>query len=577
MAAKKIDIMDVRQLIQLKAKGESNRSCSSILGVHRNTINYYVRQLKATGSPYVSLLLLVDAELRELFPSRMSSENDRYEELSQYFSYFKQQLLLPGATREVLWKEYLCKHPEGYGYTQFNEHLNTWFGQTKASGKFTHKAGDALLVDYCGKKLHVVDKTTGEVRDVEVFVGILPCSGYTYVESSSSQGREDFIASINNCFGFLGGSTKVIVPDNLKSAVTKASKYEPILNKTLKDLAFHYGCAINPTRTYSPQDKAMVEGAVRLVYQRIYFPMRNMTFFSIEELNVQLRAELEKYNAYLMETYQASRRKLFVDLEQEYLQPLPSQPYQIKHYKRAKVQKMGYIYLSDTKNYYSVPCRYNRDYTMDQYLALLVDLEWEYRYNKRIQNLIKTAGFRYPASVQDVDYSANRSLDKNTFERLAILDFIKRSENVIITGATGTGKSYLAQALGYSACTMQYKTMYYNFARLINQIKLSKLEGTYMKMLNKIEKSDLLILDDFGLTAFDDHARNALMDIVEMKYDKSSLIIAAQIPVKNWHEAIGEGTIADAILDRLVYASHRIELTGESLRKNKMKKSQINE
>ena len=156
----------------------------------------------------------------------------------------------------------------------------------------------------------------------------------------------------------MGGSTKAIVPDNLKSAVSKASKYEPILNKTLKDLALHYGCAINPTRSYSPQDKAMVEGAVKLVYQRIYFPLRNMTFFSIDELNAQLRIELEKYNAYLMETYQASRRKLFVDLEQQYLQPLPSEPYQIKHYKRAKVQKMGYIYLSDTKNYYSVPYRY---------------------------------------------------------------------------------------------------------------------------------------------------------------------------------------------------------------------------
>ena len=139
---------------------------------------------------------------------------------------------MPGATREALWKEYLCKHPEGYGYTQFNEHLNVWLGQTKASGKFTHKAGDNLLVDYCGKKLQIVDKSTGEIQDVEVFVGILPCTGYIYVEASLSQQRENFISSLNNCFQFLGGSTKAIVPDNLKSAVTKASKYEPVLNKS---------------------------------------------------------------------------------------------------------------------------------------------------------------------------------------------------------------------------------------------------------------------------------------------------------------------------------------------------------
>ena len=211
-----------------------------------------------------------------------------------------------------------------HNYTEISRH-------TKASGKFTHKAGDKLLVDYCGQKLQIVDKSTGEIQDVEVFVGILPCSGYTYVEATPSQRREDFISSVNNCFSFLGGSTKAIVPDNLKSAVSKASKYEPILNKTLKDLALHYGCAINPTRSYSPQDKAMVEGAVKLVYQRIYFPLRNMTFFSLDELNAQLRIELEKYNAYLMETYQASRRKLFVDLEQEYLQSLPAVPYEIKH------------------------------------------------------------------------------------------------------------------------------------------------------------------------------------------------------------------------------------------------------
>ena len=213
-------------------------------------------------------------------------------------------------------------------------------------------------MDYCGKKLAVVDKQTGEVQWMEVFVGILPCSCLTFIEATRSQQREDFISSINHCFQFLGGSTRAIVPDNLKSAVFRASRYEPILNKTLKDLALHYGCVINPTRSYSPQDKAMVEGAVRLVYQRIYFPMRNMTFFSLDELNSELQKELVKYNDFLMETYQASRRKLFIELEQPHLQPLPPAPYQIKHYKRAKVQKMGYIYLSDTKNYYSVPYRY---------------------------------------------------------------------------------------------------------------------------------------------------------------------------------------------------------------------------
>jgi len=358
MAAKRIDIMEIRQLIQLKISGVSNRSSAEILSVHRNTANYYVRQMNATGISYSELLALSDVKLNELFPSPSAMDSDRYQELVHYFPYFKQQLLLPGSTREVLWKEYLLKHPEGYGYTQFNEHLNNWFTQTKASGKLEHKAGDKLFVDYCGKKLHIINKETGELQEVEVFVAILPCSGYTYVEASRSQKREDFIQSVNNTLQFYGGSPKAIVPDNLKSAVSKASKYEPVLNKSLKDLALHHGSVVNPTRSYSPQDKALVEGAVKLVYQRIYFPIRNMSFFSLEELNEQIQIELKKYNDYLMSTYQASRRKLFLDLEQQHLQALPPNHYQIKHYKRAKVHKMGYVYLSEGKNYYSVPYRY---------------------------------------------------------------------------------------------------------------------------------------------------------------------------------------------------------------------------
>jgi len=212
----------------------------------------------------------------------------------------------------------------------------------------------------------------------------------------------------------------------------------------------------------------------------------------------------------------------------------------------------------------------NMEYTIDQYVAMLVDQEWEDRQNRKIKNLIKNARFRYPATVQDIDYTANRQLDKNTFERLALLNFVRGRENVIITGATGTGKSYLAQALGNQACLMLFKTLYYNTARLMDHLKLARLEGSYTRQLMKIEKTDLLILDDFGLSAFDNPSRQALMDIIESKYDRSSIIIGSQIPISGWHEIIGEGTIADAILDRIVHSSHRIQLKGESLRKNKL-------
>lgn len=209
------------------------------------------------------------------------------------------------------------------------------------------------------------------------------------------------------------------------------------------------------------------------------------------------------------------------------------------------------------------------DYTADELLALLVDTEWENRQNIKIKNMIKNAGFKLSASSTNIDYSSKRNLDKNMFERLASLEFIKQAENVIITGPTGVGKSYLAQALGHAVCQQSIRTLYFNAGVLMENIKLAKLEGSYIKLLKKMQRAQLLIIDDFGLHPFDNHSRGALMDIIEDRYDRVSTIITSQIPVSSWHEAIGEGTIADAILDRLVHSSHRIELQGESLRKSK--------
>ena len=157
------------------------------------------------------------------------------------------------------------------------------------------------------------------------------------------------------------------------------------------------------------------------------------------------------------------------------------------------------------------------------------------------------------------------------FNRLATLDFIKRKENVIITGASGVGKSYLAQALGYQSCFESLKVVYSSTARLFTKLKLSKADGTYIKELQRLQKVNLLILDDFGLQAFDNNAREILMDIIEDRHNKMSTIISSQIPVSVWYDIIGKGTIADAILDRIVNSSHRIDLKGESLRKGILK------
>lgn len=235
----------------------------------------------------------------------------------------------------------------------------------------------------------------------------------------------------------------------------------------------------------------------------------------------------------------------------------------IEKLKQMRLNAMAQMHYTNTQN------NINMEYTLDEYVGLLVEREWEDKQNRKIKNLIKNARFRFPATIQDIDYTANRQLDKNTFQRLALLDFIRNKENIIITGATGTGKSYLSQALGHQACLMMFKTLYYNTGRLMEHLKLARLEGTYSKIILGIEKVNLLILDDFGLTSFDNQARQAMMDIVESKNNRTSIIISSQIPVSGWHDLIGEGTIADAILDRIVYSSHRIQLRGESLRKRK--------
>jgi DNA replication protein DnaC len=213
--------------------------------------------------------------------------------------------------------------------------------------------------------------------------------------------------------------------------------------------------------------------------------------------------------------------------------------------------------------------------TPDQFIALLVNSEWDDRKNRNINRAIKYANFRYKASMEQVDYSVERGLDKNQIHRLANLDFVKEHKDLFITGSTGTGKSYLATALGYQACQMGYRVFYVSTSKLMGQLKLAKARGTILAELKKIERQDLLIMDDFGIQPFDAQARINLLDIIEDRHGKRSTIITSQIPVKEWYDIIGDKTIADAVLDRIVHQSLRIELFGESLRRKKANKEEI--
>lgn len=237
----------------------------------------------------------------------------------------------------------------------------------------------------------------------------------------------------------------------------------------------------------------------------------------------------------------------------------------IEKLKQMRIGAMAELHLQHVKN------NGIESFTPDEYLAILTDHEWESRQNQKIDRLLKQANFKQKASVEEVSFESSRMLDRNMFNRLATLEFIKRKENIIITGASGVGKSYLAQAIGHQVCFNGLKTAYYNTSRLFAKLKLAKVDGTYLKELNKLQKIRLLILDDFGLQSLDNHSRETLMDIIDDRYDNTSTIVASQIPVSVWYDIIGEGTIADAILDRIVNSSHRIDLKGDSMRKGVLK------
>lgn len=213
--------------------------------------------------------------------------------------------------------------------------------------------------------------------------------------------------------------------------------------------------------------------------------------------------------------------------------------------------------------------------TPDQFIHMLVVSEWDDRRQRAVERSIKQAYFRYKASLEDLDYSIERGLDKNQVHRLASLDFVREHKDLFITGSTGTGKSYLCSALGYHACQNGYKVLYANTAKLMGQLKMAKAKGTIITEMKRIERTDLLILDDFGLQPFDTQARASLLDIIEDRHNRRSTIITSQIPVKEWYDAIGDKTVADAVLDRIVHHSLRVELFGESLRRRKIKEENV--
>ncbi|MCP4395630.1 MAG: IS21 family transposase, partial [Alphaproteobacteria bacterium] len=268
------------------------------------------------------------------------------------------ELKRTGVTLQLLWREYKESHPEAYAYSQFCHHYYAWRKTQKVSMRMEHKAGDKMFVDFTGKKLTSVCPKTGDITEYEVFVAVLGASQLAYIEAVPSQQKHDWISANQNALRFYGGVPAAIVPDCLKSAVIKADKYEPQINESYNDFATHYGTVILPARALHPQDKSLAEGFVRHAYQQIYAPLRNLTFFSLEELNQALWDLLDNYNQKNFQKRDYSREQLFTQIEKVQLRALPSEYYEFKSFLKCSVQYNHHIYLSKDKHYYSVPFLY---------------------------------------------------------------------------------------------------------------------------------------------------------------------------------------------------------------------------
>ena len=379
MANNSINMNKIRQILRLHSLDISKLRIAEQTGVARNTIKKYIKEFTQSGLNFLEINALCDKDLEDLFVKHESHPvNQKLETLFNLFPAMDKELKKKGITRQLLWTEYKSNNITGVGRSQFNYYFARWKAQVSPTMRMEHKVGDKLYVDFAGDKLSIVDKQTGEIQSVEIFVAILGASQLTYVEAVMSQQKEDFIGACEGALLYYGGVPAAIVPDNLKSAVTKSSKYEPILNDSFADFAQHYSTTILPARAYKPRDKALVENAVRIIYTRIYTKIRGNDYFTLEEINAAIRVALEEHNNTLLTGRNYSRRQQFEDVERVALAPLPPLRYELKKELYITVMKNGHVSLNADKHYYSVPYRFIGKKVKLMYSRSVVEIFYHY-------------------------------------------------------------------------------------------------------------------------------------------------------------------------------------------------------
>ena len=347
----------IKQILRMHRQGKGHKTIARAVGVSKNTVKSYINKVKIGRVPIATLLALEDPELAAaLFPGNPAYRDPRHTVLKTQLDHYAKELKRTGVNRTVLWEEYREAHPaEHYSYSQFCEILRRHRIAAKPSMVLEHRPGDKLYIDFAGRPLSYIDRETGEEIDVQVFVACMPYSDFGFAMAVPSQRTDDFIHALQCCLKDMGGVPQALVPDNLKSAVVKASRYEPGINKVLEDLANHYGTTVTPARVRRPKDKALVENHVKLVYSRVYAKLRNRQFFDLGTLNEAIKERMRAHNQTRMQRKEYSREEKFLADEKHTLRPLPAEDFEVKYYKSLKVAQNNHIYLGSDKHYYSVP------------------------------------------------------------------------------------------------------------------------------------------------------------------------------------------------------------------------------
>jgi transposase len=353
MANKRKSMRKVRQVLRLAWEASlGKREIARSLSLSPTTVAEYLRRAADAGLSWPLPDTLDDGALEaRLFPVLSKDKRDR-RPLPDWPT-VHHELKRKGVTLVLLWEEYKALHPEGLQYSQFCDRYRAWSGKLDLVMRQHHPAGEKLFVDYTGQTVPVVDPTTGEIREAEIFVACLGASHYTYAEATWTQALPDWIGSHIRCFEFLGSVPALLVPDNLKSAVTKPCRYEPQANVTYEDLADHYGTAILPARVRRPKDKAKVENSVLLVERWILARLRHQTFFSLAALNTAIEVLLERLNNKPFKKLPGCRKALFDQIDAPAMNPLPGEQYTYAEWKKARVHIDYHVEVLG--HYYSVP------------------------------------------------------------------------------------------------------------------------------------------------------------------------------------------------------------------------------